>query len=263
MVLCYNYLQKIARVLGETGDIEHFAAKEKILKEIVHNTFYDDVNHIYGTGIQIDLAFPLLAEIVPDELIDEVVESLEYETMENRAGHIACGLVGLPVLTEWAVKNRACNLIYKMLKKRDYPGYLYMMDNGGTTTWEHWNGDRSRIHNCYNGVGQWFYQAVGGIRPVDEFVAYRKVIIDPQIPRGIYWANTFKETPFGRLAVNWEIKEGKMIMDIEIPVGVEASAIIPEKVKECVFNGSDFLLDDQGTSSVELISGKHKIEYKL
>jgi alpha-L-rhamnosidase len=191
------------------------------------------------------------------------VESLEYETYENRGGHIACGLVGLPVLTEWAVKNRAYELIYTMLKKRDYPGYLHMIDKGATTTWEHWNGNRSRIHNCYNGIGQWFYQAIGGIRPADGYAAYRKVIIDPQIPDGIHWANTFKETPFGRLAVNWEIKEGKMLMDIEIPVGVEASVIIPDKVRSCMFDGSEFLLDDQGTSAISLISGKHKIEYKL
>ena len=263
MVLCYDYLQKIARVLGETDDIEHYASREKKLKEIVHNTYYDDVNHIYGTGIQVDLAFPLLAEIVPGDLVDEVVESLENETYEKRGGHIACGLVGLPVLTEWAVKNRAYELIYTMLKKRDYPGYLYMIDKGATTTWEHWNGNRSRIHNCYNGIGQWFYQAVGGIKPVEEFPGYRKVIIDPQIPDGIHWAKTFKETPFGRLAVNWEITEGRMVMDIDIPVGVEASVIIPDNGGNCVLNGSEYLLADQGTSSVELISGKHKIEYKL
>jgi alpha-L-rhamnosidase len=263
MVLCYNYLQKIARVLGKADDIELYASREKKLKEIVHNTFYDDVNNIYGTGIQIDLAFPLLAEIVPRDLIEVVVESLERETYEKHGGHIACGLVGLPVLTEWAVKNRAYELIYTMLIRRGYPGYLYMIDKGATTTWEHWNGHRSRIHNCYNGIGQWFYQAIGGIRPVDGFAAYRKVIIDPQIPDGIRWANTFKETPFGRLAVNWEINEGNMNMDIEIPVGVEASVIIPDKVRSCVFNGSDFLLDDQGTSAIELISGKHKLEYKM
>lgn len=50
-----------------------------------------------------------------------------------------------------------------MLKKREYPGYLYMLDNGVTTTWEHWNGERSHIHNSYNGIGSWFYQALAGI----------------------------------------------------------------------------------------------------
>lgn len=263
MVLCYNYLQKIAQVLGETEDVKKYASMEKELKKIVHNTFYDDTNNIYGTGIQVDLAFPLLTEIVPEGLVERVIESLEYETYENRGGNIACGLVGLPVLTEWAIKNRKYDFIYTMLKQKDYPGYLYMMDKGATTTWEHWNGHRSRIHNCYNGIGQWFYQAVGGILPIEKYAAYRKVAIDPQIPKNIHWAKTYKETPFGRLAVDWEIKEGNMMMDIEIPVGVEASVIIPDKVKSCVFNESDFLLDEQKTSEINLVSGKHKIKYKL
>ena len=83
---------------------------------------------------------------------------------------------------------------------------MYMIDNGATTTWEHWNGERSRIHNCYNGIGAWFYQALGGIRPDEDIPAYRKILIQPQIPNGVTWAKTFKETPYGKLVVNWSIK---------------------------------------------------------
>ena len=46
----------------------------------------------------------------------------------NHNGHFACGLVGIPVFTEWAVKNRKSDLMYSMLKKKDYPGYLYMIE---------------------------------------------------------------------------------------------------------------------------------------
>ena len=83
--------------------------------------------------------------------------------------------------------------MYSMMKKSDYPGYLYMIDNGATTTWEHWDGARSRIHNCYNGTGSWFYQAIGGIHPLEDFPAYRKVRIEPQIPEGVTWAKTLKK----------------------------------------------------------------------
>ena len=73
-------------------------------------------------------------------------------------------------------------------------GYLYMIENGATTTWEHWDGERSRIHNCYNAIGAWFYQSVGGMYPLEDFPAYRKVKIEPQIPEGVDWAKTYKET---------------------------------------------------------------------
>ncbi|MDD3854005.1 MAG: alpha-L-rhamnosidase C-terminal domain-containing protein, partial [Syntrophomonadaceae bacterium] len=150
-----------------------------------------------------------------------------------------------------------------MLKKRDYPGYLYMIDNGATTTWEHWNGQRSRIHNCYNGIGSWFYQAVGGISPVDTIPAYRKVRIDPQIPNGITWAKTYKETPFGRVEVNWEINSGNMEMELDIPVGIEAIVVIPSHLREYLLNNKKYSLKDDESSVVEIKSGKYQITYKI
>ena len=64
------------------------------------------------------------------------------DTEKQHKGHIAVGLVGVPILTEWAIRNREVDFLYQMLKKRDYPGYLYMIDNGATATWEYWSGER-------------------------------------------------------------------------------------------------------------------------
>jgi alpha-L-rhamnosidase len=133
-------------------------------------------------------------------------------------------LVGIRYL-EWTVKNHEADLMYTLLKKRDYPGYLYMIDNGATTTWEHWNGARSRIHNCYNGIGSWFYQALGGIVPDENFPGYRNFIIDPQIPEGVTWANTSKETPYGTVYVKWRIENGVFKMDVNIPGSTAMVAI--------------------------------------
>jgi len=150
-----------------------------------------------------------------------------------------------------------------MLKKKDYPGYLYMIENGATTTWEHWNGDRSRIHNCYNGVGSWFYQAVGGIRMAFDVPAYQRVLIQPQIPKGITWAKTFKETPYGKLAINWELKEKVMEMNIEIPVGIEAGVVIPSGIKKYSLEGKEYEISGEKSYVVGVKSGKYKISYTL
>jgi alpha-L-rhamnosidase len=170
--------------------------------------------------------------------------------------------VGLPVLTEWVVENSKADLMYSMLKKRDYPGYLYMIDNGATTTWEHWNGARSHIHNCYNGIGSWFYQAVGGIRPVENVPAYQKVRIQPQIPDGMTWANTSQETPFGKLVVNWKLAGEMLELELEIPVGVEAEVVIPASAKFYTLNDKKYELTGSEEKVVRLKSGKYKINYK-
>ncbi len=263
LAVCLDKMQKIAEVLGKSEDAEKYAQKKDLLQKQIHQRFFDPAKNTYATGTQIDLAYPMLSGVVPEDLSRAVTQSLINETEKNRGGHFGCGLVGIPVLTEWAVNNHSADLMYSMLKKKDYPGYLYMLENGATTTWEHWNGNRSRIHNCYNGIGSWFYQAVGGIRLADDVPAYRKVLIQPQIPQGITWAKTVKETPYGKLVVNWELKGKTMELNVEIPVGTEAGIVIPSGVKKYRLNGNENDLGGEKNVVVDLKSGKFKIDYSL
>jgi len=263
VAVCYDDMQKIATVLGKTNDAGMYSRKKDELQKQIHKSYFDSSKNTYATASQIDLAYPMLAGVVPKELISAVTQSLVNETITNRGGHFACGLVGIPVLTEWSVKTQSPDLMYSMLKKKDYPGYLYMIENGATTTWEHWNGDRSRIHNCYNGVGSWFYQAVGGIRSSENVPAYRQMLIRPQIPKGITWAKTFKETPYGKLVVNWELKEKIMELNVEIPVGSEAGVVIPSGIKKYSLDGKEYELSGEKSAVVAVKSGKYKINYTL
>ena len=143
--------------------------------------------------------------------------------------------MGIPVITEWAVKNNQAEFIYSMLKKRDYPSYLYMIDNGATTTWEHWNGERSHIHNCYNAIGSWFYQALAGIQLNEEHPAYEVCTIRPQFVEGISWVKAKKDTPYGELAVEWEKKDSALTIAVQIPVGSHAKLCLP--VSQITENG--------------------------
>jgi alpha-L-rhamnosidase len=255
--VCYDNMEKIARFLGKEDDAQEYARKNEELKKLIQEKLYSGENGIYGNGSQIDLAYPMLAGVTPEAFVPRITEKLFYETEVNRKGHIACGLVGVPVITEWAVKNNRPEFIYSMLKKRDYPGYLYMIDNGATTTWEHWNGQRSRIHNCYNGIGSWFYRAVGGIRPDENEPGYKKIWIDPQIPKGITWAKTSRETPYGLLSVDWELKDNAMSMEITVPVGSVAHVVLPESAKEYTLNAKTVTKGDEHTAV--LGSGKYKL----
>ena len=259
--VCYDQMQKIATVMGKEADAAGFQQKGTQLKEKIHKCFFDEIENSYATGSQIDLTYPLLADVVPEDLIDSVTASLINSIKHKYNGHFACGLVGIPVFTEWVTKSRKADLMYSMLKKKGYPGYLHMIDKGATTTWEHWSGERSRIHNCYNGIGSWFYQALGGIRQADGSSAYRKVIIQPQIPEGITWAKTWKETPSGKLVVSWEFVNNKLEMEIEIPVGVDAEVLIPKGIGEYTLDGSKYNVKSERDSVVRIGSGKYRITY--
>ena len=147
--MCYDYMQRIAGVLNKPDDIQKYALKRDELKQRLHQKFYNAGECTYGDGNQIDMSISLLAGIVPDSLIDKITKSLYAEIEIKHGSHLACGLVGIPILAEWSVENQASQLVYSMLKKKDYPGYLYMIENGATTTWENWSNPRSYIHNCF------------------------------------------------------------------------------------------------------------------
>jgi alpha-L-rhamnosidase len=157
------------------------------------------------------------------------------------------------------IKNQEVNLMYSMLKKKAYPGYLYMLGNGASTTWEHWNGARSRIHNCYNGIGSWFYQAVGGIQPDEKFPGYKQFVINPHVPEGVTWAHTSKETPYGTVSVKWKIEDELYTLDLEIPVGSTASVAIPDYLENYSINGRN-IKPEVPYAKVE--SGKYHFEWQ-
>ncbi len=236
-----------------------YAEKREQLKNLIHTRFFNSAENSYATGSQIDLIYPMLAQVTPESLVPAVTQALYTKTEQSYNGHLAVGLVGVPVLTEWAIRNRSADWVYGMLKKKDAPGYLYMIENGATTTWEHWNGARSRMHNCYNGIGAWFYHAVGGIRPDENFPGYRRVIIAPQIPAGITWAKTSKETPYGTVVVNWEMKDETLHMELMIPPGCTASLELPDHIRNYKMNGKKYA----AKYSKEIPSGKHQIVYQM
>lgn len=219
MSQCLHDMVHIAAHLGMTQDSVRYAAQLGTLNHNIHQTFYHG-NGIYGTGSQIDMAYPLLVGAVPDSLVAFVESVLLERTEKLHNNHIACGLVGVPVLTEWATLAGKCNFIYRILKQPDYPGYLFMKNSGASAVWESWNGERSRLHNCYNGIGSWFYQAVGGIIPTEP--GYKRVSICPQTPDGLTWSEVTEETPYGTLRVRWDRKKEKRILKVSIPVGITA-----------------------------------------
>ena len=217
--LCQSYLalEQIARVLGKPDDATEYRSRYDALREQVHAAFYQPETGIYGSGSQVDMVYPLLVGVVPDSLKEKTVTVLKERTENVYGGHLATGLVGVPVLTEWATRDGECDWLYGLLKQPGYPGYLFMLDSGATGVWEEWDGGRSHLHNCYNGIGSWFYQALGGIVPDEP--GYRHVTIDPQRPAGLDAVEVSQDTPYGVIKVQ---RKGNAL-EVELPVGVKAS----------------------------------------
>ena len=106
-----------------------YLEKQETLDQLIQKTFYNKDKQSYGTGSQIDITYPLLAGVTPKELIPTIKKTLFNETANRFKGHLVTGLVGIPVLAQWATQNNEADFIYGMLRQHSYPGYLYMQDS--------------------------------------------------------------------------------------------------------------------------------------
>ena len=231
---CLADMVQMARMTGHTDDARHYAEWRQNLNTAIHRHFYHPESHTYANGTVLDQCYALLQGIPPDSATAKAVkEQLLKDIHGKYRDHIAVGLIGVPIFTEWCIRERQADLMATILRQPDYPGYLNMINQGATTTWESWDcgrpgkEDRSRVHNCYNGIGIWFYQALAGIRPDEQQHGYKHFFIDPQPCKGVEWLRCTKPTPYGDIKV--EIGNGKL--KVEIPAGTTAT-LFPDSTRE-------------------------------
>ena len=97
---CLSTMEKTALKLGKEEEAQAFALRKKQLNELIHESFYRADEGIYATGSQLDMSYPMLVGVVPNVLYDKVKEKMIATTEQKHKGHIAVGLVGVPILTE-------------------------------------------------------------------------------------------------------------------------------------------------------------------
>ena len=217
---------QMARMTGHPDDAQHYAEWRKNLNNSIHRHFYHPETHTYANGTPLDQCYALLLGIPPDSATTAAVKAqLIADCHGKYRDHIAAGLMGVPIFTEWCIRERQTDLMATILRQEDYPGYLYMINHGATTTWESWDcgrpgkEDRSRVHNCYNGIGIWFYQALAGIRPDPEQPGYKHFFVDPQPVEGVDWVRATKPTPYGTIRVEIDFATLKL----SVPQGLSAT----------------------------------------
>ena len=54
-------------MFSEKRKTKHYMLQKEQLRKTIHETFFNESNNTYGTGTQIDLAFPMIAGVVPKD----------------------------------------------------------------------------------------------------------------------------------------------------------------------------------------------------
>jgi alpha-L-rhamnosidase len=90
-------------------------------------------------------------------------------------------------------------------------------------------------HYALGAVADWMHRVVGGLAPATP--GYAQVRIAPQPGGGLTWAKTSLRTPHGDVRVEWELVDGELVVQAELPEGVSAELALPGSDAETVPGG--------------------------
>jgi alpha-L-rhamnosidase len=146
------------------------------------------------------------------------------ELIENNGGSFDCGILGMRVIFHVLSRFGRSDLAFRMITKKDFPSYGYLIAHGATTLWELMSSiervQSSCNHHFFGDVASWFIQYVGGIRqnPFGEDV--NEVHIAPSFIDALDHAAASLETPTGVVRSSWRRDGEDILLDVEIPDGM-------------------------------------------
>lgn len=210
-------LAKIAKVLGY--DPEPYEVLHHKIVEKFRATF-----PTYETQTEAVLALHFGITETPEKTAAMLAQRV------NTCGKaLETGFVGTPYLLYVLSRHGYETLAYDLLLREAYPSWLYSVNKGATTVWEHWDGVmedggfwsadmNSFNHYAYGSVMGWVYEEAAGIQIVEDAPGFEQVCINPKTDRRLGWLEAQIDTKYGRLCTGWKYEGNTIRHEIQTPI---------------------------------------------
>ena len=243
------FYAKSTEILIDSGKIigRDMSYYEKLYKNIVkafRETFMKDGIPVEDT--QTAYAMALCFNLCEDN--EKVASELSRLVKEN-GNKLTTGFVGTPYLLHALSENGFADTAYDLLFQEGFPSWLYSVNNGATTMWEHWDGIKedgtmwdkvmnSYNHYAYGAVGDWIFGAAAGIKCKKDGAGYKKIKIQPFTDKRMGYLKYTMDTPCGKLVSNWYYDvSGNVHFEFDIPEKTEAEIVLPDGKRYNVTDG--------------------------
>ena len=231
-------------IMAATEDLVGDPAEGQRLRELrskVAEVIWNELGEAAAatpTGAAILLEF----DLAPADERERIAASLAAGVRDT-AGRISTGFLGTPVILDAMSRNGHLDEAFLMLLREQMPSWLYPITKGATTIWERWDGIKpdgdinggglannsegagdgmiSFNHYAYGAVVDWIYRNLGGITPTAP--GYSEVVIAPRPHANLTSSKTSLQTGYGEIALEWEIRDGNLVGEMDIPFGVTAT----------------------------------------
>ncbi len=166
------------------------------------------------------------------------------EEIEANGGCMNTGFVGTLYILQALTENGATKKAFDLFLSEKYPSWLFSVNHGATTIWEHWDGIKddgsfwddsknSFNHYAYGSVFGWVYEWVLGIHIHDGGAGYKKITVAPNVDERLGFARGSVMTQYGPLEVSWTFLDNTVRYELSVPEGIEAVFVLDGKEQWC------------------------------
>ncbi len=191
-----------------------------------------------------------LKYVIPKGELRELV--LKNFAANVRKKGLTTGFFATEFILPLLVEAGETTLAYDVLLCEDCPGWMYQIKRGATTTWERWDAlkpdgtvndekmmgsDENMVsfnHYAFGSVGEFYYQYILGIKPLEP--GYTKVKIQPYPDKRLGSVSGSYLSRAGEIKVSWKYEEEGLRFDITTPV--EAEIYLPDGTVQIAEPGS-------------------------
>jgi alpha-L-rhamnosidase len=268
-------MSELAEIINRKEDVKKYKDLSEMIKKAYLERFQDKGTGKFAPYTQGSQSFALYTGIAPEENQRDALNELVKNIEEKNKGHLSTGIFGtkyaLDVLSENGFAQTAAN----MVDKKTFPGWGFMLANGATTLWEHWEHDNSLYshnHPMFGSVSEWFYKWLAGIQADPTAIGFDKIIIRPQMVSNVNWVKAKYKSVRGEIVCEWKRSDSSFQIDLTIPVNTTALVYIPTSDLESVMEGNMDISDindielirmEKGNAIFKIGSGKYSFESKL
>jgi len=225
-------LAGLARTLGHTEDAATFAAIAEKSRLAYQHKFFDAATAQAAPGTQASQAFALYSDLVPAAERGKALAVLLEDIRGAGKGHLSTGIMGTKFMLDVLSREGHADVAHAIVAQPTFPGWGWMLANGATTLWEHWDLSQdvhSHNHPMFGSVSQWFINWLGGIQADPQAVGFDRIVIRPQPVADLQWVKCSYNSVRGRILSNWQRAEGRLTLDVTIPPNTTATVYVPAK----------------------------------
>ena len=231
-VMAFDISTKMAEMfeaVGMKGEAEFARAEAANYRSVIRENLINKNTLVAVGECQTSQAMCLYYGIFEAEERKVAFEQLLH-MVHDFDDHIDVGVLGGRVLFHVLAEYGYGDLAFKMITRDDYPSYGNWLKRGATTLWESFFPEKteSMNHHFWGDISAWFIKRVAGIRLNPRIHNVNEVEIHPTFISQLDSVSAYHIAPLGKICVSWERKEGEIILNVELPKGMNAQIVLDD-----------------------------------